>query len=135
MRQLLCVTIFLLSINAISQTDIKNQIIGSWKVENVLTKSNNKEMAELSQAFKNSIFLFKQNQDFNFTASQKSQFTSMLTQMLQNQKWLFDKKRNIIKIGTAKDRYTIMGITPKIENNKAFFSLDESGLNLVLVKI
>lgn len=135
MKHLLFITLFFLSINAKCQTDIKNQIIGNWKVENVVVKSTNKEMTELSQAFKNSIFSFKKNQDFNFTPKQKTELTSMFVEMLQNQKWIFDEKRKSIRIGTAKDRYTIMGITPKIENNKAYFKLDESELNLELVKI
>ncbi|PXY43364.1 hypothetical protein [Flavobacterium hydrophilum] len=135
MKQLLFVTFFFLSLNAKSQTAIQDQIIGSWKVENVVVKSNNKEMIELSQAFKNSVLSFKKNQDFNFTSSQKTKLISMFTQMLQNQKWIFDEKRNMIKIGTFKDRYTIMGITAKIENKKACFRLDETELNLELVKI
>lgn len=135
MKHLLLFTIFFLSINAKSQNHIKDQIIGSWKVENVIVKSTNKDMVELSQAFKNSIFSFKRNQDFNFTAKQKNKITSMLEQMMQNQKWIFDEKRKMIKVGTAKDRYTIMGITAKIENNKAYFNLDETELNLELVKI
>ena len=122
MKHLLLFTILFLSINAKSQNHIKDQIIGSWKVENVIVKSTNKDMVELSQAFKNSVFSFKKNQDFNFTAKQKNKITSMLEQMMQNQKWIFDEKRKMIKVGTAKDRYTIMGITAKIENNKAYFN-------------
>jgi len=135
MKQLIFITIFFLSISAKSQTDIKDQIIGNWKVENVIVKSTNKEMVELSQAFKNSIFSFTKNQDFNFTPKQKTKLTSMFTEMLQNNKWIYDEKRKSIRIGTTKDHYTIMGITAKIENNKAYFRLEESELNLELVKI
>ncbi len=135
MKQLFFITIFFLSLNAKSQNNLKDQIIGSWKVENVIVKSTDKNIAELSQTLKNSIFSFKKNQDFNFIPKQKTQLTSMLVQMLQNQKWIFDEKRKIIRIGTAKDHYTIMGITATIENNKAYFKLDESELNLELAKI
>jgi hypothetical protein len=135
MKQLILIALFFLSFNAKSQTAIKDLLIGNWKVENVIVKSTNKEMIELSKAFKNSIFSFKKNQDFNFTPKQKTKLTSMFEEMLQNKKWIYDEKRKSIRIGTAKDRYTIMGITPKIESNKAYFKLDESELNLELVKI
>jgi hypothetical protein len=135
MKQLLFIALLFLSLNAKSQTAIKDQIIGNWKVENVIVKSTNNEMKELSKVFKNSIFSFKKNQDFNFTANQKTQLTSMFEQMLQNQKWIFDEKRKIIKIGTVKSGYNIMGITVKIENNKAYFNFDETELNLELIKI
>jgi phosphopentomutase len=135
MKQLIFITIFFVSLSVKSQTAVKDQIIGNWKVENVIVKSTNKEMVELSQAFRNSIFSFTKNQDFNFTPKQKKKLTAMLTEMLQNQKWIFDEKKKSIRIGKANDHYTIMGITAKIENNKAYFKLEESELNLQLVKI
>ncbi|PWB23088.1 hypothetical protein [Flavobacterium sp. HTF] len=92
-------------------------------------------MKELSQTFTNSIFSFQKNQDFNFIPKQKTQLTSMFAQMLQNQKWIFDEKRKLIRIGTTKDRYSIMGITPKIEKNNAYFKLEEVEISLELIKV
>ncbi|WPO77059.1 hypothetical protein [Flavobacterium sp. KACC 22761] len=135
MKQLLFIILFFLSLNAKSQTSIQGQIIGNWKVEKVIVPSNSKEMTELSQAFTNSIFSFQKNQDFNFIPKQKTQLTSMFVQMLQNQKWIFDEKRKLIRIGTTKDRYSIMGITPKIEKNNAYFKLEEGEISLELIKI
>ncbi|GAA3734059.1 hypothetical protein GCM10022422_16130 [Flavobacterium ginsengisoli] len=134
MKYLLLSITFFLFLNAKGQTSIKDQIIGNWKVKNVIVKSNSKEMTELSQTFTNSIFSFQKNQNFNFIPKQKTQLTPMFVQMLQNQKWGFEEKKNLIRIGTAKDHYSIMGITPKIEKNNAVFKLEEAELSLEVVK-
>ena len=72
MKYLLLSITFFLFLNAKGQTSVKDQIVGNWKVKNVIVKSNSKEMTELSQTFTNSIFSFQKNQNFNFIPKQKT---------------------------------------------------------------
>jgi hypothetical protein len=74
MKQLIFITIFFVSLSVKSQTAVKDQIIGNWKVENVIVKSTNKEMVELSQAFRNSIF----SQKIRILISRQSKKRSLL---------------------------------------------------------
>jgi hypothetical protein len=134
MKQLFFITILFLSINAKSQT-YKEQIIGNWKVENATIKSDNKNIKDFAQSFKNSLFSFKVNQDFIFTSTEKNQLIDMLKQHLKNTKWVFDERAEVYKIGTKQDHYNIMILIAKIEGNKAHFSIKESDINLELVKI
>ncbi|SNR82790.1 hypothetical protein [Flavobacterium sp. ov086] len=135
MKQLLFITLFFLSINAKSQNHIKDQIIGSWKVENSTIKSTDKNMLEMARSFKNAIFSFRENRDFIVTSKEKNRVINMLISSLNNEKWLFDERDKKFKIGTDKDHYTIMSIAVRVENNKAYFKIDEAELNLELVKI
>lgn len=135
MKRFLFIILFFLSINAKSQTVVKDQIIGSWKVEKAKATSDNENVKNLSVAFVNSVFTFKSNQYFLFTSNEKNQLIESMIQLLDNKKWIFDKQYDMLKIGTDKDRYHTLRMIVKIENNKAFFRLNETELDLELVKI
>jgi hypothetical protein len=130
--------IFLLLIFSIcvqSQNDIKKQILGSWKVENIIIESKNKNIIDFANSFKNSVFSFKENRTFIFNPKSNNQLILMFINQLKNAKWIYDEKDKKIKIGTDKDHYSTMGLSIKIENNTAFFYIDETELSFQLIRI
>jgi hypothetical protein len=135
MRYITLITFLFLSLNVKSQSNIQDQIIGSWKVINASVNSKDKNHIAVANSFKNSIFSFKSNKDFIFTTTNKGELMLMMTQQFKNQKWIFEERRQLFKIGTAAGHYTNMGIFAKIENNKAVFRIYESEIDLELVKL
>ncbi|POY40866.1 hypothetical protein C3L50_05055 [Flavobacterium alvei] len=135
MKYLISIAFLFLTINVKSQNQSKDQIVGDWKVTNVIVKSTDKNKIDLANSFKNSIFSFKPNDYFSFTSAEKSKLIMMVVEQLKNKKWLFEEKSQTIRIGSAKDSYSIMFILPKIENNKASFEIGETEINLELIKI
>ncbi|HQK40273.1 MAG TPA: hypothetical protein PLO52_09190, partial [Flavobacterium alvei] len=89
MKYLISIAFLFLTINVKSQNQSKDQIVGDWKVTNVIVKSTDKNKIDLANSFKNSIFSFKPNDYFSFTSAEKSKLIMMVVEQLKNKKWLF----------------------------------------------
>lgn len=135
MTKTFLILIFLLSFTVKSQNSTKEEIIGNWQVTNVVTKSNNKNIIDFSNSFKNAIFSFKENRDFMISFKKNTRLTLMTVKSLDNTKWLFDERDDKFKIGTHEDHYSIMALKVKIKGNRAYINLDETNLNLELIRI
>lgn len=128
-------TFLLISNIIISQTIVKEEINGTWKVEKNLTKTTNPKFKDIIEGFLSSTFRFEQNGNFELYSPNKSRIFLMTLEMIKNKKWKFDNNRQLIKIGSEKDYFSIMGIYVKKNNGKIIFQISESELQFEMIKI
>lgn len=133
-KNILVFTFLLISNIIISQTIIKEEINGTWKVEKNLTKTTNPNFKDIIEGFLSSTFRFEQNGNFELYSPNKSKIFLMTLEMTKNKKWKFDNNRQLIKIGSEKDYFSIMGIYVKKNNGKIIFQIIESELEFEMIK-
>ena len=126
---------FLISNILISQTIKKEQIIGTWKVEKTLTETSNPNFKDIIEGFTSSNFRFDENGNFGLSSPNKSKMFLMMLEMVKNKKWKLDNSRQLIKIGSEKDHFSIMEIIVKSSDDKIFFLINESKLEFEMQKI
>jgi hypothetical protein len=125
----------LISSSVIGQTIEKEGIYGTWKVERNLTKTTDPNLKDLIEGFLASTFRFEENGTFELKSPNKSALFMMTLEMINNKKWKFDHNRQLIKIGSEKDAFSIMGISVKQKSGKMIFQVSESALEFEMVKI
>ena len=125
----------LLSNITISQTIKKEDINGTWKVQKNLTKTTNSNFKDIIEGFLSSTFRFEQNGNFELYSPNKSGIFLMTLEITKNKKWKFDENRQLIKIGSEKDYFSIMGIYVKKNNGKIIFQISESELQFEMIRI
>ncbi len=136
MKKYIIVLKFLLVSNIIiSQSIKKEDINGTWQVEKNLTKTTDPKFKDLIEGFKSSIFKFEQNGNFELYSPNKSEIFLMTLEMTKNKKWKFDNNRQLIKIGSEKDYFSIIGIYVKKNSGKIIFRVSESELQFEMMKI
>lgn len=118
------------------QNITKDFVTGSWKVTGMLPfdSRGNQEIKELVDGFNNSTFLFSENGDFQISTTKSSKVFKMITGMTAKSKWKVDSEKNLIKIGTSKDNFSIMGIQVSSKEGKIIFYLDETAMYLFVEK-
>ncbi|MBK5214684.1 MAG: hypothetical protein JJE55_13595 [Flavobacteriaceae bacterium] len=124
-----------LSINSFGQISNEKEIYGKWTVEKIIDKPSNPQFQTLIEGFKNSIFTFNQNGDFELSSTSSSQLFAMVIEMTNGTKWKFDKSKQYIKIGIEEDRYSRMGISIRETNGSTLFHLNESGMTFEMKKV
>lgn len=136
MKKHIIVFMFLLiSNNMFSQTIEKEEIYGTWKVEKNLTETTDPNFKEIIAGFLSSTFRFEENGNFELYSPNKSKIFLMTLEMVKRKKWKFDHNTQLIKIGSEKDSYSIMGIHIKKNNDKIIFQVSESDLQFEMTKI
>ena len=134
-KHIILLTFLLISNIIICQTIKKEDIIGKWQVETNLTKTTDPKFKDLIEGFKSSIFKFEQNGNFEMSSPNKSKLFLMTLEMTKNKKWKFDNNRQLIKIGSEKDYFSIIGIYVKKNSGKIIFQISESELEFEMIKI
>lgn len=134
-KHLILLTFLLISNIIISQTIKKEDVNGTWKVEKNLTKTTDPKFKDLIEGFKTSIFKFEQNGNFELYSPNKSKIFLLTLEMVKNKNWKFDNNRQLIKIGSEKDYFSIMGINVKKNEDKIIFHINESELEFEMIKI
>jgi hypothetical protein len=135
------ITFLLLIVNYIcfSQSIKESELIGTWKVENIvgeipkMPKSDQQQKMDLLiKAFKSSTFEFKSNHIFNFNIDFPE-----LKDMMKNTHWKL-KSESYIMIQESKDKnidkYELMGIKVSKKEGKIFFIMTESPFVLEMKK-
>jgi Domain of unknown function (DUF4919) len=111
----------------------KDDLIGTWKIVDFKhTFDNEKEAKFFEKLFVNAIIKFNSNQSFEFINNQKEKEILEFTKGFQNQKWKYDSKKREIKVGSAKDDYTIIGFTVEKIGSKIIFIMEDNGLHVEL---
>ncbi|WP_432671742.1 hypothetical protein [Flavobacterium sp. SM2513] len=121
--------------SVIGQTMEKEDLYGIWQVEKNLTETTDPNFKELIEGFLVSTFRFEENGTFEMNSPNKSKLFLMTLEMIKNKKWKFDHYRQLIKIGSEKDSFSIMGIFVKEKSGKIIFQVSESNLEFEMVKI
>ncbi|OOG71593.1 DUF4919 domain-containing protein [Flavobacterium sp. A45] len=119
-----------LDINFSTETFKKEDLIGTWKIINVLEKSQNKYLAELIKGFEVSSLIFNQDNTFHFKSTNKSRGILEFTKMMGTSNWIYDPNKNLIKIGTKKDHYSVMGFKFVQKEGKTFFVIEDTDMKL-----
>jgi hypothetical protein len=134
-KYIIVLTFFLISNIISSQTIKKEDIYGTWQVEKNLTKTTDPKFKDLIDGFKSSTFKFEQNGNFELYSPNKSKVFLMTLEMIKNKKWKFDDSRQLIKIGSEKDYYSLMGIYVNKNSGKIIFKISESEFQFEMKKI
>lgn len=108
----------------------KEDLIGTWKVTNIIEKFKNKNLIELVKGFEASTFIFNSDNTFHFKSTDKSRGILEFLKMMGTSNWIYDYNKNLIRIGTKKDHYTLMGFKFIQKDNKTFFITEDNGIYL-----
>lgn len=119
-----------LDINSSADFFRKEDLIGTWKIKDVLEKSQNKYLAELIKGFEVSSLTFNQDNTFHFKSTNKSRGILEFIKMMGTSNWIYDPNKKLVKIGTKKDHYTLMGFKFIQKEGKTFFVIEDTGMKL-----
>jgi hypothetical protein len=135
MKKQLVVFVFLLFTNhLISQEYSEKDIVGKWKVVNVLKKPESPNFNDIIKSFSSVTFQFEENADFKITTLDKTKLFAMLTDMTKEAKWRLNNNKYAISIGNDSNKYSILKIILVEVDGKMIFHLDETELDLEVVK-
>jgi hypothetical protein len=140
MKKNIILILILFSSISYGQTLNKENVIGTWKVENItgdfpkMPAEQQKKMDALKTAFMKSTFEFKENNRFNFNI----EFMKELDEMMKNVHWKLNSNKTGIIIQEWKDKdtdkYQLMGIQISERNGKVYFVMTESPFVLEMKK-
>jgi hypothetical protein len=119
-----------LNINFSTDTLKREDLIGTWKITNVLEKSQNKYLAELIKGFEVSSFIFNQDNTFHFKSTDKSRGILEFIKIMGTSNWTYDLNKNLVKIGTKKDHYSLMFFKLIQKDGKTFFAIEDTDMKL-----
>jgi hypothetical protein len=71
---------------------------------------------------------------FELKSANTSKLFLMTTNMLKNAKWKLDQNRQMIKLGNQKNYFSIMGIVVQDREDKIFFLINETPIELEMIK-
>lgn len=108
----------------------KEELIGTWNIKNVLETSENKYLAELIKGFEVSSFTFNKDNSFHFKSSDKSRGILEFVKTLGTSNWIYDSNKNMVRVGSKKDHFSLMGFKVIKENGKIFFAFEDTGMSL-----
>ena len=124
-----------LSLNSFGQISTEKELHGKWKVEEIVKENINPQLLPIIQEFKNLVFYFNENGQFELISNAKYEFIGELIEMAKDTKWTFDEDKLCVDIRPEKDKYSTIGIIIKETNEKTIFHLDETEIKLVMKKI
>jgi hypothetical protein len=119
----------------LGQTLSEKEMYGKWKVEKIIKKPTSPKFKPLINGFENSTFIFNSNGNFKLNTTSKSELFKMFIEMTKGTKWKVERNKNYVKIGNKEDRYSIMGISVRNNNEMKIFHIDESEIILEMKKI
>lgn len=126
----LIILLLFVSKNVLSQELSKEKMYGTWIVkENRIQKSDPK-LNDIINGFNNASFTFYENGNFILKSTNTSKIFLMTLNMLKKAKWILDQNKQIIRLGNEENHFSIMGIIVKEKENKAFFLINETPLEL-----
>ena len=112
----------------------KTDLVGSWKVVAIPETSNNKNIAQLINGFKNSLFVFTNEGVFHFKSNDKSKGMLEFIKMMGTSHWLFNAKDATVSIGSKQDGFSLMKFKIEhLEGNTVFSVVDGGALSLTLM--
>jgi hypothetical protein len=125
-----------------SQNFTEKEIIGTWKVENVMLgkvpKAELEKSNQLIKAFSGAEFIFKPDKFFSFVLGDDIKDSLLQQMQISNANWKLDDSGNSIIVQDWKERYTdkleLMEILIKKEDGKIKFRISETYMILEVKK-
>ena len=134
MKNLILIVLSLFISNTVLSQEIsKEKMYGTWKVQKNLTPKSDPKLNDIIDGFNEATFTFYENGNFVLKSTNTSKLFLMTLNMLKNAKWILDQKRQMIKLGNQKNHFSIMGIVVKVSNDKTFFLINETPIELEMV--
>jgi len=135
MKKKLLVFIVLLYANQIlAQEFTQKDIVGKWKVVQILKKPEGPNFNDIIKSFSSATFLFEENLNFRIVTLDKTKLFAMLTDMTKDAKWRLNANNYAISIGNEANKYSILKIIVVKVDDKMIFHLDETDLDLEVQK-
>lgn len=118
-----------LSAQVISQ----DELIGTWKVVNVLNQETNVNLIELMKGFETATFQFTAQHEFNLSSSVSNEVFTRFSDMTKNSYWRLNPEKQIL-IGNSENNYSVIKIGNHFENGKTIFTFEETPIKLEVQK-
>ncbi|WP_310559576.1 hypothetical protein [Flavobacterium sp.] len=135
MKKNLVVFLILLFTNHIlSQEFTPKDIIGKWKVVNILKRPESPNFNDIIKSFSSATFLFEENLNFKITTLDKTKLFTMLIDVTKDAKWRLNANNYAISIGNDSNKYNILKIVVVEVDDKMIFHLDDTELDLEVQK-
>lgn len=119
-----------INLNSSSGNFKKEDVIGIWKIVDVLESFKNKNLTELIKGFEVSTFILNADHTFHFKSSDKSKGILEFIKMFGTTNWIYDSTKNMLRIGTKKDNFSVMELKFTQKEGKTFFITEEDGMSL-----
>lgn len=123
-----------ISMQVFSQKISKEKMFGRWTVQKNITPKSDRKLNDIINGFNDASFTFSENGNFVLQSSNTSKIFLMTLDMLKNAKWKLDKSRQMIRLGNQKDYFSIMGIVVQDREGKIFFLINETPIELEMIK-
>lgn len=133
-RQLVVLVILFFTNSIISQEFTQKDLVGKWKVINILNKSENPNLKDIIKSFSSATFLFDNNLNFRTTTSDKTQWFTMLTEITKEAKWKWNPNTLVVSVGNDANNYSILKIIVIRDGTKTIFHLAETEFNFEVQK-
>lgn len=133
-RLFLTCGLFTTTLISFGQSLTTEDIVGNWKVNKIINSPHDLQFQALSDSFKNATFSFYQTKKFQISTTFSTPIFKVFTEKSNNSNWIFDKNSQHIKIGCEQNKYAIMRIVIKQQNNQVLFQLDSTELIMEMTK-
>ena len=119
-----------------AQTVAETDIIGVWKVKKAmaLKDAEKAETKELLTGFQKATYFFNADHSFSFDTKSNSKMMQQLVKMFQKNQWIFDKKKQQIKVGLKKEGYSNITFIVKQDGKKIIFLIEDAQIEMQMKK-
>jgi len=119
-----------------AQTVAETDIIGVWKVKKAmaLKDAEKAETKELLTGFQKATYSFNADHSFSFDTKSNSKMMQQLVKMFQKNQWIFDKKKQQIKVGLKKEGYSNITFIVKQDGKKIIFLIEDAQIEMQMKK-
>jgi hypothetical protein len=120
-----------------SQTIDETLITGKWKVKKAtaLKNADKPETKELVSGFQKATYHFNADHSFTFETKSNTKMMEQLEKLFQNNKWIFDKKKQQIKVGLKKEGYSNITFIISVKDKKIIFLIEDAQIEMVMKKV
>jgi len=137
MKKIMLLTLLLISSTlTFAQTIAETDIIGVWKVKKAmaLKDADKAETKELLTGFQKATYSFNADHSFSFDTKSNSKMMQQLVKMFQKNQWIFDKKKQQIKVGLKKEGYSNITFIVKQDGKKIIFLIEDAQIEMQMKK-
>ena len=137
MKKIMLLTLLLISSTlTFAQTIAETDIIGVWKVKKAmaLKDADKAETKELLTGFQKATYSFNADHSFSFDTKSNSKMMQQLVKMFQKNQWIFDKKKQQIKVGLKKEGYSNITFIVKQDGKKIIFLIEDAQIEMLMKK-
>lgn len=137
MKKIMLLSLLLInSTLTFAQTVAETDIIGVWKVKKAmaLKDAEKAETKELLTGFQKATYSFNADHSFSFDTKSNSKMMQQLVKMFQKNQWIFDKKKQQIKVGFKKEGYSNITFIVKQDGKKIIFLIEDAQIEMQMKK-